>query len=261
MENSFIQCVQNENFGVSPEQSIIAIKNAGFDGVFIQWYDKDWDYSQQQQVDLCKKLGLKIEFAHLGYQNMNEIWKESELGENLMNQYIDDLYECKKNDIKMVVIHLQSKFDAPEPNEIGLERFKKVIELAEQLNIKVAFENTKLQGYLEYIIDNIKSDYVGICLDVGHYHCHFKDKLDWDKFKNKIFAVHLHDNMGERDEHLLPFDGTLDWQDTVQKLNKANYTGPITLESCYRNDYLEMTLDEFYKTSFQKTKQIYEISK
>lgn len=261
MVEKFIQCVQNQNKNVSVKETILAIKNAGFDGAFVQWYDEDWEIGQQEQVDLCKKLGLEIEFAHLGYQNMNDIWLDNQIGEDLTNRYLKNLVECKNNNIDMVVIHLQSKFDAPAPNKIGLERFKRVIELAEKLKIKVAFENTKIQGYLEYIIDNIKSNYVGICLDVGHLHCHFKDKLDWEKFKNKIFAVHLHDNFGEKDEHLLPFEGTLDWKWIVQELKNANYNGPITLESCYRNQYLNSSVNDFYKSSFESAKNLFKMYK
>ena len=261
MLEKYIQCVQNDNQNVSPTDTIKAIKQAGFNGVFVQWYDEDWQPSEQEQVDLCKKLGLEIEFAHLGYQNMNDIWLDNQIGEDLANRYIKNLDECKKNNIKMVVIHLQSKFEAPSPNEIGLERFKKVITHAEQLGIKIAFENTKIQGYLEYILDNVNSDYVGICLDVGHWHCNFKDKLNWERFQNKIYAVHLHDNFGGRDEHLLPFDGSIDWNFVIRKLKESNYSGPITLESCYRNDYIKMSIEDFYKTSYQKATEIYKIFK
>ena len=34
-------CVQNSNENVSIEDTIYAIKNAGFKNVFVQWYDKD----------------------------------------------------------------------------------------------------------------------------------------------------------------------------------------------------------------------------
>ena len=75
-------------------------------------------------------------------------------------------------------------------------------------------------------------------------------------FKNKIFAVHLHDNDKSDDLHLLPFEGTIDWKELSNNLKKANYTGPITLESCYRYDYLNMTIEDFYKLSLEKAKQI-----
>lgn len=252
----YIQCVQNDNKNVTPEQTIYAIKNASFDGVFVQWYNKDWEFSQQEQINLCRKLGLEIQFAHLGYNGINDIWLEGENGENLVKNYLNDLDACKSNDIKMVIMHLQSKFIAPEPNLLGIKRLQKIVDYAEKLNIKVAFENTKLWGYLEYVLSHIKNKNVGICFDAGHCHCHFNDKFNWETFKDKIFAVHLHDNDKSGDLHLLPFDGTIDWNELAINLKKANYNGPVTLESCYKNDYLNISVEEFYKLSLEKAKQI-----
>ena len=98
-----------------------------------------------------------------------------------------------------------------------------------------------------------------MCFDSGHFHAHFKDDLDFSKFKNKIFAVHLHDNMGELDEHLLPFDGTLNWNMVIDNLKKCNYTGPITMELCYRNKYEEMSLEDFYKKGYEIGKRLGEM--
>ena len=75
-------------------------------------------------------------------------------------------------------------------------------------------------------------------------------------FKNKIFTIHLHDNDKSDDLHLLPFEGTIDWNELTNNLKNANYNGPITLESCYRYGYLNMSIEEFYKLSLKKAKQI-----
>ena len=67
------------------------LKELGFKNVFVQWYDKEWEYSQEEQVRMCKELGLNIIFAHLGYQNINSIWEEGELGDNLVERYKKDI--------------------------------------------------------------------------------------------------------------------------------------------------------------------------
>ena len=118
----------------------------------------------------------------------------------------------------MVIMHLTSGEISPIYNEIGLERIKKITEYAKNLGVKVAFENTKIQGYLEYVLENIKDDNVGICFDTGHYHVHFDDKFNFEFFKNRIFAVHLHDNDKSDDLHLLPFDGTIDWNYVIDMI-------------------------------------------
>lgn len=252
--------VQNDNENVSVLETIKAIKNAGFKNVFVQWYDKEWEYSQEEQVKMCKELGLNIIFAHLGYQNINSIWKEGELGDSLVERYKKDIKDCKKNGIPMVVMHLTSKTKAPMYGEIGLERIRKIVNYAKELNVKVAFENTKIKGYLEYVLGNIKDDNVGICFDAGHCHVHFNDEFNFEFFKDRIFAVHLHDNDKSDDLHLLPFDGTIDWKNVIKKLKESNYNGPITLELCYRYDYLNMTLDEFYRIGKDRGNKLMKIA-
>lgn len=252
--------VHYSNENVSVLETIKAIKNACFKNVFVQWYDKEWEYSQEEQVKMCKELGLNIIFAHLGYQNINSIWEEGEIGDSLVERYKKDIKDCKENGIPMVVMHLTSKTKAPMYGEIGLERIKKIVNYAKELNVKVAFENTKIKGYLEYVLGNIKDDNVGICFDAGHCHVHFNDEFNFEFFKDRIFAVHLHDNDKSDDVHLLPFDGTIDWKNVIKKLKECNYNGPITLEICYRYDYLNMTLDEFYRIGKDRGNRLMEIA-
>lgn len=253
--------IQNDNEKVSIIETINAIKNAGFKNVFVQWYNKNWEHSQEEQVKLCKELGFNIIFAHLGYQNINSIWENGVDGDNLVDRYKKDIEKCKENGIPMVVMHLTSKKKAPMYSEIGLNRIREIVEYAKKLNIKVAFENTKIKGYLEYVLENIKDDNVGICFDAGHYHVHFDDEFDFDFFKDRIFAVHLHDNDKSDDLHLLPFDGTIDWNYVFNKLKECNYTGYITMEICYSNDYQNMSLDDFYKTGYERGLQLSKIVK
>ena len=244
--------IQNENEKVNIIETIYSIKNANFKNVFVQWYDENWQHTQEEQVKLCKKLGFNIIFAHLGYQNINSIWEVGIDGDNLVDRYKNDIKTCKENGIAMVVMHLTSKKQAPMYGEIGLNRIKKITQYAKELDIKVAFENTKIKGYLEYVLENIKDENVGICFDSGHYHVHFNDEFNFDFFKNRIFAVHLHDNDKSDDLHLLPLDGTINWKYVMEKLKECNYNGPITMELCYRYNYLNLSLDDFYKIGYER---------
>ena len=251
--------ISNYNENVSVYDTIDAISNSGFKKAFIEWYNKDWDVSQEEQLKYARKKGLNIIFAHLGYQNINDIWIEQET--NIVERYKNDIKICHENNIPMVVMHITSKSEAPMYNETGLKRIKEICDYAKSLNIKIAFENTKIKGYQEYIIENIDNKNVGICFDSGHCHAHFKDEFDFNKFKNRIFAVHLHDNDQSDDQHLLPFDGTIDWNKTIKKLKDNNYKGPITLEIHYHRDYVNMDINEFYKKGYKialKIKEIFE---
>ena len=253
--------VSNDNKEVSVIDTINAIKKAGFKNVFIQWYNKEWTPTQEEQLKYIREKKLNVIFAHLGYKNINDIWLPNEDGDRLVDTYKNDIKICKDNNIPMVIMHLTSKSEAPIYNEIGLKRLQDIVDYAESLNVKVAFENTKIKGYLDYVIEKINNKNVGICFDSGHYHAHFDDDLDFNKFKNRIFAIHLHDNDKSEDQHLIPFDGTLDWEKVIKNLKESNYNGPITMELCYRNDYLKMGIENFYKKGYEvgeKLKEMFE---
>ena len=252
--------ISNANKNVNPIESIHAIYNAGFKNVFIEWYNKDFEISQQEQLDECRKLGLNVIFAHLGYQGINNLWLDNEEGEKLVERYIHDLHICKDNGINLVCMHLTSKSSAIKEGDIGILRLRRIVACAEELGMRIGFENTKIPGFLEYVVDNIQSDSVGICLDSGHLHAHFKDELDFNLFKDKIFCVHLHDNYGVDDEHLIPFDGNIDWVLLLNNLKKCNYNSYITMELVYRNEYLNMNVVDFYKKGLEvgiKLKEMY----
>ena len=243
--------ISNDNKEVTPFETMDAIKKAGFKQVFIQWYHKDWKCSEQAQLEYAKQLGFTIIFAHLGYKNINAIWEEGKQGDQLVEEYKKDIKTCKENGIPMVVMHLTSGIEAPHYNELGLKRIKEIVEEANRIGIKVAFENTKIKGYLEYVLEHINLPNVGICYDAGHCHVHFKDEFPFEQMKDRIFAVHLHDNDQSDDLHLLPFDGTINWKTLIENLKYCHYNGPITMELCYRYQYLEQSIDEFFQNGYQ----------
>ncbi|MBR4004143.1 MAG: sugar phosphate isomerase/epimerase [Clostridia bacterium] len=254
-----IQCVQNENENVDMISTLKAIKKAGFDGVFIQWYHQNWQLNELEQFKLCKELGLEVEFAHLGYDDLKYMWLEDKKGDELTEQYLKDLEFCKENNINSVVMHFTTKEDVKHPNEVGLERFKKIVLKAQELGIKVSLENKRVIEPLKQALEFINTKNLGICFDSGHLHCHNKDQFDWDYFKNKIFTIHLHDNDGSSDQHKLPFDGSINWEQTLKNLHNAGYKGPITLETIYKNDYLNLSIEDYYKQSYEKANKLKQI--
>ena len=258
IRDNLVMVVSNANKKVTPLETIDAIAEAGFKNVFVQWYNRNWFPSQEEQLEYIRKKGLHVEFAHLGYDYVNALWLGNDFVRRLIiDSYKEDLRVCHENGINLVIMHPHGKMKEPNFNKCGIDAFQEIADYAEKLNIKIAFENTKYKGYLEILLDNIKNENVGICFDSGHYHTHFKDEFDFERFKNKIFAVHLHDNDQSEDQHLQPFEGTLDWDSVIENLKKANYNGPITIELCYRNQYLEMTPLDFYKKGFDNGIKLY----
>ena len=255
MLNELAVVVNNDN-KANVIDTIKAIKNAGFKKVFIQLYDKDYDVDQYTQALLCKQNDLSIIFAHLGYQKINDIWTSE--GEYFVDRYKKNILDCHNLGIDMVVLHPCSGFKAPEPNEIGLNRYRQIVDYAKSLDVKVTIENTKIREHIHYLLDNIEDDNFGLCFDAGHFHCNFKDDWDFKKYIDRVFCVHFHDNNGLDDQHLLPFDGSVNWNLIKDRLNEVNYNGPVTMELCYRNDYLSMDINDFYVEAYNRGLRLYE---
>jgi sugar phosphate isomerase/epimerase len=66
---------------------------------------------------------------------------------------------------------------------------------------------------------------IGICYDTGHGHL----QQIAGGFEHAR-TTHVHDNHGEKDEHLWPFEGTLDWPRLIEKLVIGKYEGPFIFE-------------------------------
>jgi sugar phosphate isomerase/epimerase len=45
-----------------------------------------------------------------------------------------------------------------------------------------------------------------------------------------LVTTHVHDNRGRTDDHLLPFEGTIDWQAALTGIQKVGYEGTLLLE-------------------------------
>jgi sugar phosphate isomerase/epimerase len=107
-------------------------------------------------------------------------------------------------------------------------------DLAAPLGVRVAVEvipnELSRAGSLAHFVDELDRPDVGICLDFGHAHLD-GDLVDTiDVVSEHLAAVHVHDNRGRSDDHLVPFDGTIDWPGALTGIQKVGYEGPLMLE-------------------------------
>lgn len=86
-------------------------------------------------------------------------------------------------------------------------------------------------AHLVDYVDRLDGDRFGICLDTGHLHLFGGKMADAVTVLGKRLKVlHIHDNNGVRDEHLLPRMGTIDWNGFIPVLQKTGYAGTLNLE-------------------------------
>jgi sugar phosphate isomerase/epimerase len=94
----------------------------------------------------------------------------------------------------------------------------------------IANELSRAGSLVHFVEDVLEAGAASVCLDLGHAHLD-GDVVDTiETVSEHIALVHAHDNRGRNDDHLLPFDGTIDWEATVTALQKVGYDGTIVLE-------------------------------
>ena len=110
---------------------------------------------------------------------------------------------------------------------------EELLRTAEPLGVRIAVEVIPNQlsraGSIVHFVEH-DLEGVGICLDFGHAHLD-GDVVDAvETVSEHLIATHVHDNRGRADDHLLPFDGTIDWAGTLLAVQKVGYDGPFMFE-------------------------------
>lgn len=207
------------------------IKGAGFKGVLLWWATESvFEPPIPEKCELARRIGLEVVNAHLEYRPINAVWEEGFRGEHYATELIGLVTEAGMYGVKTLVVHLTEGFTPPPMSDVGLDRFRRLIDAADRADVKLAFENLKAYKRLYEFMPLIDAPHVGVCFDAGHNHAHCPDTRVCRDFKDRIFAVHLHDNYGVLDDHLLPFDGNDDWTRVRDELMGSSYTGPWSLE-------------------------------
>jgi len=73
-------------------------------------------------------------------------------------------------------------------------------------------------------------DDVGVCFDVGHAHLMSDIPQAFEILKDHIRSTHIHDNAKDRDSHLWPGKGQINWKETMELLRSAPHKPPLLLE-------------------------------
>ncbi len=60
-----------------------------------------------------------------------------------------------------------------------------------------------------------------LCFDAGHAHLAGGVLPGFDTMRDLVVSAHIHDNHGEKDEHLVPYEGTIDWRAALAALVPA----------------------------------------
>ena len=122
----------------------------------------------------------------------------------------------------------EKKFEAAMTSIEHLRAF------AKPLGVKILLENIPNElstpDKLVEMIHNAHFDDVGVCFDFGHAHMMSSVRESFEILRNQVCSTHVHDNDKDKDLHLWPGQGTIDWKEAVELLRSAPQRPPLLLE-------------------------------
>jgi len=112
---------------------------------------------------------------------------------------------------------------------------------AKEFGLRIAIENVpqkygaimKTTEDFQKLYDETGLTDIGIILDTGHANLEAQTERFLTQLHDKIFELHLSDNMGESDQHLGIGYGKIDWQQFTAHLKRINFNGIIMIESVF----------------------------
>ncbi len=141
---------------------------------------------------------------------------------------------------KFFVLHVGlplAQQPGPDDNnrQAALKTIEHVYERAQPLGVTLALEvmdnplstTPALVDMLEHDLDGFD---IGLCMDVGHAHM-LGDTADAIEAASEyLVTTHIHDNRRQKDDHLVPFEGSINWDATIMELEKIGYDGVLMYE-------------------------------
>ena len=137
---------------------------------------------------------------------------------------------------RFLVQHLGVSKEKWEPRkmEYAITALEHLRVFAKPLGVTVLVENIAHEvtepERLQELLNTAHFDDIGFCFDIGHAHFGQGVRASFETMKDKIRSTHLHDNHGERDEHLWIGEGTIDWNEAMSLLRTAPHTPAMLLE-------------------------------
>lgn len=230
------------------QQCLLPIRDAGFNLIEICSFPAHLNYHDipacEETAQILDDLGIEPYSFHAPFAPHIDITSPDE---NIRKISIDEILRAATAaatlDVRYFVLHPGPEEPPPSMEE---ERFARMQAATASLNTIAEFcETHHIQLLLEnklphlvfgnisdmlWIISQIDSTQIGICLDTGHAALAQNLDISIQQLGSFLRMIHASDNHGEFDDHLPPGYGTLDWQHYLNLLSTHAFCGSIILE-------------------------------
>jgi len=142
-----------------------------------------------------------------------------------------------------MILHMGSSREVADPRkrDAAFSSLEHLSLHAHHAGVTICVENTTSEmgeaAYLRSFVDETRLTAIRFNFDVGHAHLaegpeEERVTKSFEPLRDLIASAHIHDNHGEKDEHLPPYDGSIDWPAAVALLKTASRGAdlPLTME-------------------------------
>lgn len=233
------------------------IAGAGFQGVEIFCTRSHFEYSMKPEVravaDALEAHHLKLVSMHAPTSRDLSAMRESGTPLSVCEvervRRVEAMDELKRvidvaDDLpySRLILHMGGSRETADPRkrDAAFSTLEHLILHAHHAGVAICVENTTSEmgdpAYLRAFVNETRLTGLRFNFDIGH--AHLADFPEDDRLEKSfaplrelISSVHLHDNHGEKDEHLPPYDGTIAWPNAIKVLQSAPQTSlPLVLE-------------------------------
>jgi sugar phosphate isomerase/epimerase len=223
------------------------ISKAGFEAVEIFGTRGHFDYTTKQEIQaMASALSQhRLVVASLHAPTSRDLSATREGGTPLSITEVERVRRIEAMDeLKRVIdvaedlpysrliLHMGGSRETADPRkrDAAFSSLEHLVLHARHVGVTIAVENTTSEmgdpAYLRAFVDETRLTGLRFNFDIGH--AHLADGPEAERIE-KGFAplrelavsAHIHDNHGEKDEHLRPYDGSIDWESTVKILKSA----------------------------------------
>src|SRR5215831_2900654 len=141
-----------------------------------------------------------------------------------------------------MILHLGSHRDMPDPRkrDAAFSSLEHLILHAKHAGVTICVENTTSEmgepAQLRAFLEETRLPGLRFNFDVGHANLvagvqEQRVATAFEIMRDHIVSAHLHDNLGDKDAHLLPHDGSIDWPAALTLFGSLPGSEiPLTLE-------------------------------
>ena len=217
-----------------------------------EWFDGN----TVEAFSMHAPLYSDMEMGRGGAPGVNVIHQDKSHRIDAMDEIKRALEVAEQIRFRFLILHLGEREDTWGPRALddSITALEHLQAFASPLGVKLLVEN--LQGdvarpaHLVEILTVGHFREIGVCLDIGHAHLGDGVPTALSELNPYIRSSHIHDNHGDKDAHLWPGDGTVNWDETLGGLKSAPQTPAGVLEIHY-------TLGDSVEAVGEKAKQAF----